>query len=1016
MRKRPTSLFRRILLQFILAVILFTGLFAVVFLGSDILPRMEENAYSLLSQRTKSRASFLSNAMAQRWTNFEMSKKNILETVEGMLSAKGLTWSDVRSNAPLNEELIGAIAPELTTMLRRNAVTGAFVVLDGAGVPNRPAQEVRAGLYIRDLDPESSASYSLTGSDLLMERGLSSISKALRIPLDSYWSAGFHFSQDGTLPNEQFFFQPFRAALKGTAMESGLYGYWSPSFSLSGNDGQVITYSIPLIASDGTVFGVMGIDLTETYLLSMMNYSDLWPNKKGSYCLGITEDGGNTFKQVAISGISYRRFFSQGGVIKSGGAAYGKIIRLDGQNGKGNALASVENLQLYNANTPFSNQQWVLMGIVEKDVLLSFSSQVLQLIYLALFLAMLLGLIGAVAASRLITRPIILLAAEVKTSNPEQAIALKKLNITEIDQLTASIEDLSSAVAESASKISKIIAMTGARIGVFEHLRDSSTVFLSRSLFDLMGWPPCEGEYGYMEAGDFNRRLRELELNREEGEQDIYPIFVGGEKRWVQVQSVQEESDILGIVMDVTREVLEKQQMAYERDYDVLTDLYNRRGFVEHCGRLLLNPGEAKVCALAMWDMDNLKYINDTYGHNVGDEYIQAFAQCLRGRGQDRIMAARRSGDEFYALVYGYNNKAEALQVVREICREIDNTTISLPSGLPYRLRASCGVAWYPSDATILEDLVRYADFAMYQAKHNRKGELEEFNRLLYEGNDVLLSGQEALNNLIEQALIDYAMQPILCVKTGKVYGYEMLMRPRSRDFPGPRDVLRMAHSHEQLSRVERLTWFAAMQTFVNCIQIGTIPPDSRVFIHTIPNCSMSGADLASFEEQFGPHLKQMVLEIPQQGCPSSEGFLQDKLQTASRWGAAAAIDDYGVNDTGETMLSTLSPQMVKIGMSVIRGIESDHERRQMLCAIIGFCRERGIEVVAEGVETREEMEALVSCGVDYLQGYYISLPSMPPLIPGREILSQVKEAQENFCYESVTIPRKIVTYSDIPK
>jgi EAL domain-containing protein (putative c-di-GMP-specific phosphodiesterase class I) len=304
----------------------------------------------------------------------------------------------------------------------------------------------------------------------------------------------------------------------------------------------------------------------------------------------------------------------------------------------------------------------------------------------------------------------------------------------------------------------------------------------------------------------------------------------------------------------------------------------------------------------------------------------------------------------------------------------------------------------------------------MYQAKHNRKGELEEFNRLLYEGNDVLLSGQEALNNLIDQSLIDYAMQPILCVKTGQVYGYEMLMRPRSRDFSGPRDVLRMAHSHAQLCRVERLTWFAAMQTFVNCVQIGTVPPDSRVFIHTIPNCSMGGTDITSFEEQFGQHLKQVVLQIPQQGGPTSEGFLRDKLQTASRWGAMVAIDDYGVNDTGETMLSALSPQMVKIGMSVIRGIESDQERQQMISAIIGFCRERGIEVVAEGVETREEMEALVACGVDYLQGYYISLPSMPPLMPGREILSQVWEAKESVCYKNVTVPHKIVTYFDIPK
>ena len=990
--KRPITLFRKLLMQFTFTVLLQTALFAAIFLLSGILPRMEENAYSLLAQRTKSRADSLINAMTQRWSKLDTVKNHIVEDVEKLLAEKNATWADMHANAALNEQLVTALAPELIAVLRNNGVTGAFLVLDGAGVPNRTAREVRAGLYIRDLDPNNDAVYSFTGSDLLMERGLSSISKSLNIPLDSYWSAGFRFSNDGSLPNEQFFFQPFRAALQYDAPDDAAYGYWSPLFSLSGSDGQVITYSMPLIASDGAVFGVVGVDLTETYLLSLMGYGELWEDKMGSYCLAITEDGGQSYHPVLANGISYRRFFGKTGMLFNGGGVSSQVIRLSGGDGQEAMLAHMESLRLYNANTPFAHQQWVLMGMVEENVLLSFSAQVTRMIGWALFLALLLGLLGSAVSGRLITKPIILLASELKKSNPEKAVSLKKLNISEIDQLTDSIEELSSAVAESASKIQKIIALTGARIGVFEYGKDARLVFLSRSLFELLGLTPCEGNFGYMDVYSFHQRLADLAPCREPNEKDIYYMKRDQAEWWIQINTVHEGDQVLGTVMDVTREMQEKQKLAYERDYDVLTSLFNRRGFIEHGGKLLLDPKEAMVCALVMWDMDNLKYINDTYGHKTGDEYIQAFAQCLHSGKHGNVMAARRSGDEFYALVYGYENRTDAMQVVLSICQEIAKTTILLPSGIPYRLRASCGVAWYPYDATILEDLVRYADFAMYQAKHTRKGELQEFNRLMYDGNEVLLSGQEALNNLIEQALIDYAMQPIICVRTGQVFGYEMLMRPRGSDFSGPRDVLRMARSHAQLCRVERLTWFGAMQTFVNCLQIGSIPQDSRVFIHSIPSCSMNTSDLDSFEVQFRPYLNQVVLEIAQ-GDPSSEGFLRDKLLLTGRWKAMVAIDDFGSNDTGDTMLTTLSPHLVKIGMTVIRNIDTDKERQQMLSGIIGICRERDIQVIAEGVESREELETLIFCGVDYLQGYYISLPSMPPLMPSREVIGQVTDA-----------------------
>ncbi len=994
-KKRPKTIFRKLLFQITLVVLLQAILFGALFFGLGVISKIDENAYNTLTERVVHEASDLEDEMVRRWSSFQFAEYAIISQVESILEQNDAAWSDIKKDPTLDMKITKAVAEDIILLLRRNAVTGAFLILDGPGMLNQNAWQYRTGFYVRDLDPDNSPIINSSDSDLLIERGPASISKSLDIPLDSRWRAGFYFSKDEQSDNEQFFSKPYRAALAGKTLNSKLYGYWSRFFSLSGDDGQVLTYSVPLIAPDGAVFGVLGIDLTQSYLLSYLDYNELYPDKSGTYILGTTQDGGKHINVVASSGVSYRSLLEQTSELIKTDVVYDNVVRLEIPGSGSSLLGSIKNLNLYSANSAHKQEQWVLIGAVNEDVLLAFPHQVRSLIFWAMAMAMVLGLLGATVISRKVTKPIITLVTQLKKSNPERAISLQKLDIAEIDQLTTSIEDLSCAVAESASKISKILAMTNARIGVFEHVKEAKVVFCSRFLMELTGWGSCGKEYCYLDAEEFYHHMEQLVLHREEGENNIYKLPSASENTWLQIHTVEEEGEILGTVMDVTQEMLQKHQLAYERDYDLLTNLYNRRGFQEHAQRLLQCPDKMKIAALAMWDMDNLKFINDTYGHNVGDDYIQAFSQCLRAFEHQQCITARRSGDEFYALIYGLNSKESAREIVSQICQEIRRTTILLPTGDLYRLRASCGMTWYPTDAILLEDLMRYADFAMYQVKHSHKGELQEFNRLLYENNALMLNGQEAFNSLIDQALIDYAMQPILCAKTGQIYGYEMLMRPRGHDFSSPRDVLRVASSQSQLCRVERLTWFGAMQTFVKCLENDTISPDTRVFINSISSCNLSTADMAAFERQFSSHLDQVVLEITQ-GDPSSESYLQEKFHTASRWNALVAIDDYGMNDNSEVLLSALSPHLVKIGMSMTRKIDTNLGHQKLLDGLVTSCRARGIQVVAEGVETQEEMTTLIRHGVDYLQGYYIALPSMPPMTPSKEVLEQIAAAQKS--------------------
>ena len=216
------------------------------------------------------------------------------------------------------------------------------------------------------------------------------------------------------------------------------------------------------------------------------------------------------------------------------------------------------------------------------------------------------------------------------------------------------------------------------------------------------------------------------------------------------------EADSVAELEDVTRDVEEKRRIEYERDFDILTDLYNRRAFDQQL-RKLFSParrGRLQVAALLMLDLDNLKYVNDTYGHDYGDRYIQAFAKCLESFYCCRSVVGRRSGDEFNVFLYGYENQEAVRACLKRFRDEVGEASLVLSTGDRMRVRASGGLAWYPRDAGNYEELLRMADFAMYSIKHTVKGRIQEFDREDYERNSILIQGQDALNRMIDGRLV----------------------------------------------------------------------------------------------------------------------------------------------------------------------------------------------------------------------------------------------------------------------
>lgn len=985
------SILSKLFIPLMAVLLIQAGLYVIILLESTVLPLSKQNAADIFNQTVSARKFYFENEMTIRWSNFSETEAVIVGKIENILKENNAVPEDIMNDYHLNEKISAAVAPELIYILRKNEVTGAFVVLNGKCFKSDEENFEKAGVYIRDLDPTS---FSNNDSDLLLQRGMPSVSKQFGITLDNFWQAGFDFSSDS---DQSFFHMPLNAALNNYNKKSSNYGYWSDAFELSPGDRKVVTYSIPIILSDGSVVGVMGIDLTQNYIQSKLNYDELAENKQGAYFLGYTRDNGTTFVPVFSNGPIFQMHFSLENPLLAEATNYQNLFNFSSYKKQSyQTMGSVQYLHLYNNHTPFENTNWVIVGLMEENTLFSYSKAIHSVAYGSTLLCLVLGIMGIYAASKLITVPITNLVKNLRKINPNSRIRLKRVEIEEIDELVSSIETLSNSVADSSSKISKILTFAKVPIGVFEYEKDKDMVFFSQQMFELLDLKTIEEDYLYISATQFKAIISQLENHLLNKEELIYKLPLKNSYRWLQMKYIDDGLRVLGVVTDITKDMLEKEKMEYELSFDTLTNIFNRRAFEERVAKLFENPSELKIAALLMCDLDNLKYINDTYGHDYGDNYIRAIGGCLSKINTENCVAARRSGDEFYVFFYGYNTKDEIRNVISNLWKDISQTSISLPNHASFGIKVSGGIAWYPDDSVSYNDLLRFSDFAMYSTKHSKKGNTQEFCKNAFADNGFLVSGHGALNRLIDEELLSYALQPIVSTQTGEIYGFEMLMRASLHEFKNPEHLLRLATSQSKLYEIERLTWFKSLETCKILLEEGRLKGNEKIFVNSISNQILTDEHLSQLEERYGDILKNVVIEFTE-SQKISHKFGEAKNKIAKRWGALTAIDDFGSGYNNESTLVFLSPNLVKIDMSIVHSIDLDINRQALFESIVSYTTKRNIKILAEGVETKNEMETVVRLGAHYIQGHYVGKPSFEINPIPLEIRNSIKAAFKKY-------------------
>jgi len=444
---------------------------------------------------------------------------------------------------------------------------------------------------------------------------------------------------------------------------------------------------------------------------------------------------------------------------------------------------------------------------------------------------------------------------------------------------------------------------------------------------------------------------------------------------------VREESGArsgrLWVYEDVTQEHFLNERMVFLAERDALTGLFNRHAFQEQLARMIADAERAEdSLAVLYFDLDEFKYVNDTFGHGAGDELLKRVGQEVSAQVRRNEFFARLGGDEFAILVPNCSEIEVSYLASRLI------TTVSgisfVVDGQTLRLSSSLGVAMFPLHAENAEDLVAHADTAMYQAKSAGKATW----RLYKAEHD---SSREMVNRLtwnerIQQALEHNGFvlyyQGIYETATREVAHLEALVRMKDTQNPGqiipPGQFIPHAEKSGKIVDLDR--W--VIRQVVNLLAIHPQMPSIAV------NISGRSLDQTGLPEYIGELLAEnqveparLMVELTETAAVSDMRDAQRFIEALRATGCTVCLDDFGAGFSSFAYLKHLQADVLKIDGLFIRDLPNDHDSQVFVKGMASMARDMGKKTVAEFVENAETLAMLVEFGVDMVQGYYMDKP-----------------------------------------
>ena len=451
---------------------------------------------------------------------------------------------------------------------------------------------------------------------------------------------------------------------------------------------------------------------------------------------------------------------------------------------------------------------------------------------------------------------------------------------------------------------------------------------------------------------------------------------------WLEVSEVRdaagERTHFVGVMNDITDRKRAEQELRYLANYDTLTGLPNRTLLGERLAHAVIRARRtARKVAVLFLDLDRFKHVNDSMGHATGDRVLKAVGARLRASVRESATVARLGGDEFTVVLEDVQHGDEPVNVARSLL-EVFSRPLALDTGQEVVISPSIGISLYPDHAQVPTDLLKFADTAMYQAKEGGRNTYMLYTPAMDAQARQRANMIGALRMALERNELSLVYQPMLTLDEARITGVEALLRWTNPELGEVSPVVFIPLA-EEAGLIDRIGEFVLYHA---CTQL-------REWQHRgLHNITMSvnlsalqllRDDLTQRLCEILAELKlapaQLELELTESVLMANADLAIHTLNRLHTLGISIAIDDFGTGYSSLSYLKRLPIDRLKIDRSFVGDITTDPDDEAITKTIITMAHSLGLNVIAEGVETLEQLEYLHEQGCDEIQGHWLSPP-----------------------------------------
>lgn len=299
----------------------------------------------------------------------------------------------------------------------------------------------------------------------------------------------------------------------------------------------------------------------------------------------------------------------------------------------------------------------------------------------------------------------------------------------EFELLSECINHMKRTLSDTIEKLSYVLDHASLPMGVYEYNKKTNAVQVTKQVKNILNLDDDMAKELFSDYSKFEALLQKLRLNPVEDFNHTYKLQFETGQQYVRMESFQKDGEIMGILLDVTNNVLRSRRIEKERDIDMLTGIYNRRAFESILDKIYEDPEITKHSALIMLDADGLKQLNDKYGHKIGDDYLCELVNQVNHISPENTVFSRQGGDEFVLFYYGCDTNEELMKYISALSKMRDKKEFSIENERSIKLRYSIGYILCYGREESYSDLLREADLKMYTEKKERKKKVGQKSR-----------------------------------------------------------------------------------------------------------------------------------------------------------------------------------------------------------------------------------------------------------------------------------------------